>query len=71
MLTTFLASLYVLRIASSRSFMAISEKSYGAGTSYTNDRYLDQGFHFWEELAVRAWFTQGNRVMVAAAGGGR
>ena len=49
----------------------ISEKSYGSGKEYTNDRYLDRGFHFWEELAVRAWFPPGARVVVAAAGGGR
>jgi hypothetical protein len=54
-----------------QSYDVISEKSYDSGKEYTNDRYLDRGFHFWEELAVRAWFTPGTRVMVAAAGGGR
>lgn len=49
----------------------ISEKSYGAGTLYTNKDYLDSGFHFWEELAVRTWFAPGSRVLVASAGGGR
>ncbi len=54
-----------------QSYDVISEKSYGSGKEYTNDRYLDRGFHFWEELAVRAWFAPGSRVIVAAAGGGR
>lgn len=54
-----------------QSFDVISEKSYGSGKEYTNDRHLDRGFHFWEELAVKTWFTPGARVMVAAAGGGR
>jgi hypothetical protein len=49
----------------------ISEKSYGDGRHYTNAPYLDQGFHFWEDLAVRTYFTPGSRVLVAAAGGGR
>jgi hypothetical protein len=49
----------------------ISENSYGIGEEYTNDRYLDRGFRFREDLAVRAWFTPGTRVMVAAAAGGR
>jgi hypothetical protein len=54
-----------------QAYDVISEKSYGSGKEYTNDRYLDQGLYFWEELAVRAWITPGDRVMVAAAGGGR
>jgi hypothetical protein len=49
----------------------ISEKSYGEGKEYTNAPYLDQGFHFWEELAVQTYFRPGGRVLVAAAGGGR
>ena len=49
----------------------ISEKSYGDGKQYTNPTYLDHGFHFWEDLAVRKHFTPGCRVLVAAAGGGR
>jgi hypothetical protein len=49
----------------------ISEKSYGEGRAYSNDRHLDRGFFFWEELAVRAWVSPGCRVLVAAAGGGR
>jgi hypothetical protein len=49
----------------------ISEKSYGEGELYTNAPYLDQGFHFWEDLAVRSYFPPGGRVLVAAAGGGR
>jgi hypothetical protein len=49
----------------------ISEKSYGKGRQYTNAAYLDQGFHFWEDLAVRTNFAPGSRVLVAAAGGGR
>lgn len=49
----------------------ISEKSYGEGKQYTNAPYLDQGFYFWEELAVRTHFPSGSRVLVAAAGGGR
>jgi hypothetical protein len=50
---------------------AISEKSYGEGKQYTNAFYLDQGFYFWEDLAVRTYFPPGSRVLVAAAGGGR
>jgi len=50
---------------------AISEKSYGQGKLYTNASYLDQGLHFWEDLAVRTYFPPGGRVLVAAAGGGR
>jgi hypothetical protein len=50
---------------------AISEQSYGEGTLYTNASYLDQGLHFWEDLAVRTYFSPGSRVLVAAAGGGR
>ena len=50
---------------------AISEMSYGEGKQYTNAPYLDRGFHFWEELAVRKYFSPGSRVLVAAAGGGR
>src|SRR5580700_5761395 len=50
---------------------AISEKSYGEGKQYTNPSYLDQGLHFWEDLAVRTYFPPGSRVLVAAAGGGR
>ena len=49
----------------------ISEKSYGDGTQYSNAQYLDQGFHFWEDLAVRTYFPAGGRVLVASAGGGR
>jgi hypothetical protein len=49
----------------------ISEKSYGSGDQYTNKEYLDSGFHFWEELAVRTYFAPGSRVLVASAGGGR
>jgi hypothetical protein len=49
----------------------ISEKSYGEGKEYTNSSYLDQGLHFWEDLAVRTYFPPGGRVLVAAAGGGR
>lgn len=49
----------------------ISEESYGDGGNYTNASYLDQGFHFWEDLAVRTYFAPGSRVLVAAAGGGR
>ncbi len=49
----------------------ISEKSYGTGAQYTNDGYLDSGFHFWEELAVRTYFAPASRVLVASAGGGR
>jgi len=52
-------------------FDVISEKSYGEGKQYTNARYLDLGFHFWEDLAVRKYFPPGSRVLVAAAGGGR
>ena len=50
---------------------AISEKSYGDGNEYTNAPYLDQGFHFWEDLVVRTYFPADSRVLVAAAGGGR
>lgn len=50
---------------------AISEKSYGEAEQYTNPGYLDRGFHFWEDLAVRTHFPPGGRVLVAAAGGGR
>jgi len=50
---------------------AISEKSYGGGELYTRAEYLDQGFHFWEDLAVRTYSAPGSRVLVAAAGGGR
>ena len=49
----------------------ITERSYGAGAEYTNPEYLDSGFHFWEELAIRGSFQPGSRVLVAAAGGGR
>jgi len=49
----------------------ISEKSYGDGRQYSNDDYLDSGFHFWEDLAIRTYFTPGSRVLVGAAGGGR
>jgi hypothetical protein len=35
------------------TFDATSEKSYGAGEAYTGAAWLDSGFHFWEELAVR------------------
>lgn len=49
----------------------ISEKSYGEGTKYTNDPYLDSGFHFWEELIIGRYFPLKARVLVAAAGGGR
>jgi hypothetical protein len=49
----------------------ISQKSYGEGKLYTDASYLDQGFHFWEDLAVRTWFPPAGRVLVAAAGGGR
>jgi hypothetical protein len=50
---------------------ATTEQSYGAGSSYTNDGYLDSGFQFWEQLAVQKHFKAGTRVLVAAAGGGR
>ncbi len=50
---------------------AISEKSYGDGARYTNAPYLDRGFQFWEDLAVRTYFPPGGRVLVGAAGGGR
>jgi hypothetical protein len=50
---------------------AICEKSYGDGRQFTNPAYLDQGFHFWEDLAIRSYFPAGGRVLVAAAGGGR
>ncbi len=37
----------------------ISEKSYSSGKRIpTDDRYLDGSLHFWEELAVRAWFAR-------------
>ena len=49
----------------------ISEESYGEGRQYTNPIYLDQGFHFWEELAIKTYFTPGSRVLVTSAGGGR
>jgi len=39
-------------------FDAISEKSYGAGEAYTGDAWLDSGFHFWEELALRTFFRR-------------
>jgi hypothetical protein len=50
---------------------AISEKSYGDGKQYSNDKHLDSGFHFWEDLAIRTYFAPGSRVLVGAAGGGR
>ncbi len=53
------------------AYDAISELSYGEGKAYTNASYLDQGLHFWEDLAVRTCFSPGSRVLVAAAGGGR
>jgi len=49
----------------------ISQQSYGEGKPYTNAQYLDSGFHFWEDVAVRQNFTPCSRVLVAAAGGGR
>lgn len=49
----------------------ISEKSYGDGSQYTRSQYLDSGFHFWEELALRTHFPPRGRVLVASAGGGR
>ena len=53
------------------AYDVISEKSYGAGDQYTNHAYLDSGFHFWEELAVRSYFAPGSHVLVGSAGGGR
>ena len=50
---------------------AISEQSYGDGESYTNEKHIDSGFHFWEELAIRKYFAPGGRVLVGSAGGGR
>ena len=50
---------------------AVSQQSYGAGTQYTNPRYLDSGFSFWEAMAIERYFVAGSRVLVAAAGGGR
>ncbi len=49
----------------------ISEQSYGEGEAYTNDRYLDSGLHFWEELAIRKHFAPGSRILVGSAGGGQ
>jgi hypothetical protein len=49
----------------------VSERSYGEGAEYTGPSYLDAGFHFWEEIAVRRFFPGGGKVLVAAAGGGR
>jgi hypothetical protein len=48
----------------------ISMRYLGDGRSYTGTEYLDSGLHFWEDLAISRFFTQG-RVLVAAAGGGR
>ena len=45
--------------------------SYGEGALYTNKAWVDSGFQFWEELAVRRFFPAGGRILVAAAGGGR
>ena len=53
------------------AYDVISEKSYGEGTQYTNELYLDRGFFFWEDLAIRTHFPPTGRVLVAAAGGGR
>jgi hypothetical protein len=50
---------------------SISEESYGTGSEYTNDTYLDSGFQFWEQIIIDRFFTPGSRVLVAAAGGGR
>ena len=49
----------------------VSELSYGDGKGYSNSKWLDSGFHFWEEMAISRHFPAGGRVMVAAAGGGR
>jgi len=49
----------------------ISEQSYGEGEAYTNERHLDSGLHFWEELAIRKYFAPGSRILVGSAGGGR
>ena len=49
----------------------VSVRSYGDGSDYTADAYLDSGFQFWEDLAVKRFFTPGSAVLVAAAGGGR
>ena len=49
----------------------MTELSYGSGRQYTNDAYLDSGFHFWEALIVNRFFPPGSSVLVAAAGGGR
>jgi hypothetical protein len=50
---------------------AISEESYADGGRYTATAYVDQGFHFWEKLAIDKYFAAGSRVLVGAAGGGR
>ncbi len=50
---------------------AISQQSYGGGMHYITDSYLDQGFFFWEDLAIKTYFAPGSRVLVASAGGGR
>jgi hypothetical protein len=49
----------------------ISQRSYGGGTEYTRDGYLDSGLQFWEEMAVQRYFPPASRVLVASAGGGR
>jgi hypothetical protein len=53
------------------AYDVISEKSYGLGEQYTGKAWLDNGFHFWEDLAVRKHFPPGGRVLVGSAGGGR
>lgn len=49
----------------------VSEKSYDDGGNYIRGPYLDSGLQFWEEIAVKRFFTPGCRVLVGAAGGGR
>lgn len=49
----------------------VSEKSYQDGSSYTRAGYLDSGFQFWEEIAVKRFLAPGCSVIVASAGGGR
>jgi hypothetical protein len=58
-------------LLSESAYDVISQKSYGEGEQYTNSRYLDSGFHFWEDLAIRTYFPPGSHVLVGSAGGGR
>lgn len=60
-----------LGVLTRKDLHAISERAYSGIATYQTDDYNRSGLSPWEESAIRTHFDGCERILVAAAGGGR